>query len=192
MTRIAIIRHGSTSWNKAGRLQGHSDIPLDEEGLDQALKLGQRLSGESWDVIYSSHLIRARQTAAVIATELGLESTLQDHRLGEAGGGLIEGTTEAERIEKWGESWMQQELGREPNAAVIGRGMAFLEELLTSHPGKNIVLITHGSFIRQMLAHLLPEEMPAPPPMKNTSVTTLCFADSSWRCELFNCTTHLD
>lgn len=191
VTRIAIIRHGSTSWNQAGRLQGHSDIPLDEEGLEQARKLGLRLAGGTWDIVCSSHLIRARLTAAIVAEQLGIDNIWQDARIGEAGGGLIEGTTEAERLEKWGPDWKQQDLGMEPNAAVLARGMSFLEELIAAEPGKQIVLVTHGSFIRQMLAHLLPH-MPPPPPMKNTSITHLEFLDGKWECPLFNCIEHLE
>lgn len=191
MTQIAIIRHGTTSWNKAGRLQGHSDIPLDEEGMMQALKLGQWLTRESWDLVYSSHLIRARQTAAIIAQELQINAVIEDSRIGEAGGGLIEGTTEAERLAKWGENWKQMDLGMETNASVLQRGNAFMRDLLAENPGKRILLITHGSFIRQMLDALLPEMHPTPP-MKNTSLTKLQFTDPNWRCDLFNCVRHLE
>ncbi|NLR59423.1 histidine phosphatase family protein [Chitinophaga polysaccharea] len=191
MTQIAIIRHGTTSWNKAGRLQGHSDIPLDEEGIMQALKLGQWLTRESWDLVYSSHLIRARQTAAIIAQELQINAVIEDSRIGEAGGGLIEGTTEAERLAKWGENWKQMDLGMETNASVLQRGNAFIQDLLAENSGKRILLITHGSFIRQMLDALLPEMHPTPP-MKNTSLTKLQFTDPNWRCDLFNCVRHLE
>jgi len=191
MTQIAIIRHGTTSWNKAGKLQGHSDIPLDEEGVQQALKLGQRLAGETWDLIYSSHLLRARQTAAIIAQELGIDTVIADNRLGEAGGGLIEGTTEEERVGKWGASWKLLDLGMESNTEVVARGRSFIEELLTEHSGKKILLVTHGSFIRQMLDALLPAMHPTPA-MKNTSITRLQFSNENWHCELFNCVSHLE
>lgn len=191
VTRIAIIRHGSTSWNKAGRLQGYSDIPLDDEGLEQARKLGSRLAGQPWDIVCSSHLIRARQTAAVLAEQLGIDTIWQDTRIGEAGGGLIEGTTEEERLEKWGPDWKLQDLGMETNASVLERGMSFLNELIATEKGKQIIIVTHGSFIRQMLAHLLPH-LPPPPPMKNTSITHLELAGDKWECPLFNCVEHLE
>ncbi|CAL1517479.1 histidine phosphatase family protein [Chitinophaga sp. MM2321] len=191
ITRIAIVRHGTTSWNKAGRLQGHSDIPLDEEGILQAQKLGLRLSGEHWDLLYSSHLLRARQTAAIIGQELGIHEVMEDNRLGEAGGGLIEGTTEEERVHKWGDNWKHLDLGMETNNDVVTRGMAFIEDLVAAHNGKHILLVSHGSFIKQMLAQLLPE-MPPASAMKNTSITRLQFTDNSWYCELFNCINHLE
>lgn len=191
MTQIAIIRHGTTAWNKAGKLQGHSDIPLDEEGVQQALKLGQRLSGESWDLIYSSHLLRARQTAAIIAQELQIDTVIEDKRLGEAGGGLIEGTTEEERLLKWGATWKGMDLGMEPGESVVGRGLSFMQDLLTENSGKKILLVSHGSFIRQLLDALLPAMHPTPA-MKNTSITKLQFSNENWHCELFNCVSHLD
>ncbi|PSL48236.1 putative phosphoglycerate mutase [Chitinophaga niastensis] len=190
-TRIAIIRHGTTSWNKAGRLQGHSDIPLDEEGILQALRLGQRLMGEEWDLVYSSHLLRARQTAAIIAQELGIDTVEEDKRLGEAGGGLIEGTTEEDRVHKWGQEWKKLDLGMESNEAVVNRGLAFIREILTDNAGKNMLLVSHGSFIRQLLAALFPDMLPVPN-MKNTSITRLQFINNSWHCELFNCISHLE
>lgn len=60
MTTIGLIRHGSTAWNKEGRVQGHTDNSLDAEGLQQAQLLAERLSTEQWDYIYSSDLLRAR------------------------------------------------------------------------------------------------------------------------------------
>ena len=191
MTQIAIIRHGTTSWNKAGKLQGHSDIPLDEEGIMQAIKLGQRLAGESWDLIYSSHLIRARQTAAIIAQELQIAAVMEDKRLGEAGGGLIEGTTEEERLLKWGENWKLMDLGMESREAVVSRGLSFMQELLSGNAGKKILLVSHGSFIRKLLDAIIPDMQPTPA-MKNTSITRLQFSDENWKCELFNCTNHLE
>ena len=67
MTTIGFVRHGVTAWNKEGRAQGSSDIPLDEEGIEMAEHVANRLATESWDVIYTSHLLRAKKTAEIIA-----------------------------------------------------------------------------------------------------------------------------
>ena len=112
MIKIGIIRHGSTTWNVEGRAQGNSDIPLDEEGLLGANKLAERLKKENWDIVYSSNLMRAKQTANIIAVKSGIPIYL-DPRLREVGGGLIEGTTEDERVLKWGEKWWHLDLGME-------------------------------------------------------------------------------
>ena len=191
MTRIALIRHGSTAWNKAGRMQGSTDIPLDEDGIAQARKLGLRLSNEQWDIICSSHLSRARQTAEIIAEELGIQDVRQDERLREVSGGQTEGTSEQDRIEKWGAGWRQLELGIETEAAVINRGLSFIEELLEEHAGKHILLVSHGSFIRHLLRKLTPG-LTATEHLKNTSVSRFTITDNAWNCELYNCTVHLD
>src|SRR5690606_23987188 len=152
----AIIRHGSTAWNKEGRMQGSTDIPLDEEGMAQAQKLAQRLAGENWHLIYTSHLQRARQTGEIVGRLLNIPEILVDDRLREVNGGLTEGTIEAERIARWGPHWKQQDLGMEQEAAVYSRGMAFMNELLQTHAGRHIIIVSHGSFIRHMLRKLAP------------------------------------
>lgn len=191
MTRIALIRHGSTAWNKEGKMQGSTDIPLDAEGLEQARKLGLRLSDEHWDLVYTSHLSRARQTGEIIATGLGITDIRQDQRLMEVSGGLTEGTTEADRIAKWGTGWRQLELGMETEQSVLGRGLSFLDDLLHEHAGKHILIVSHGSFIRHLLRKLAPS-LTQDATLKNTSVTRFTVNDEQWECELYNCTVHLD
>lgn len=191
MTRIALIRHGSTAWNKEGKMQGSTDIPLDAEGLEQARKLGVRLSDEHWDIVYTSQLSRARQTGEIIAAGLGIGDIRQDKRLMEVHGGLTEGTTEADRIVKWGADWRQLELGRETEQSVLGRGLGFLDELLHEHAGKHILIVSHGGFIRQLLRKLAPE-LAQDVMLKNTSVTRFTVQDDQWECELYNCTVHLN
>jgi probable phosphoglycerate mutase len=191
MTRIALIRHGSTAWNKEGRMQGSTDIPLDEDGRLQAHKLGLRLSDEHWDIVYTSHLSRAHQTGEIIAAQLGITSIFKDERLREVSGGLTEGTSEAERIVKWGPDWRQLELGMETELAVQNRGLAFIDDLLEQHAGKHILIVSHGSFIRHLLRKLAPS-LAITEHLKNTSVTRFTIKDNLWDCELYNCTKHLN
>lgn len=190
MTIIGIIRHGSTAWNKEGRAQGSSDIPLDQDGLTQAHALAERLSKEEWDLIYSSELSRAKQTADIIAERLGLPAPRTDRRLREAEGGLIEGTTEQERIERWGEDWRELDLGIESYEKVTARGLEFLEEVRALHPNKKILLVSHGSFIRQLLKKITPDQ--AEEKLHNTSMTRVKRIQNGWDCELYNCIAHLN
>ncbi|MBT2690214.1 histidine phosphatase family protein [Bacillus sp. ISL-47] len=191
MTKIGLIRHGITSWNKEGRAQGSSDIPLHEEGLAEAKLLAERLSAEKWDVIYASNLLRARQTAETIKEKIRTIPLQLDSRIREVGGGLIEGTTEAERLEKWGSGWREMDLGFEPHNSVIDRGMEFIKEISAKHAGENVLVVSHGSFIRHLLRELVPHADLTHPP-KNTSLTTLLIKESQWDCELYNCTNHLE
>jgi broad specificity phosphatase PhoE len=84
MTRLFLVRHGQSTWNAQGRIQGWADPPLDETGHEQARRLALRLAAEEHGVsaIYSSPLLRARQTAEAVG--LALELTVQtDDRLKE-------------------------------------------------------------------------------------------------------------
>jgi 2,3-bisphosphoglycerate-dependent phosphoglycerate mutase len=191
MTRIALIRHGSTAWNKEGRMQGSTDIPLDEDGILQAQKLGLRLANEHWDLVYTSHLKRAKKTGEIIAAQLGITGIFEDERLREASGGQTEGTVEEERLVKWGPDWRQLELGMETELAVCDRGLAFMDDLLAQHAGKHILIVSHGGFIRHLLRKLAPD-LTITEHLKNTSVTRFTIKDNLWDCELYNCTAHLE
>ncbi|KAF0820764.1 hypothetical protein KIS4809_0291 [Bacillus sp. ZZV12-4809] len=191
MTKIGLIRHGITPWNKEGRAQGSSDIPLHEEGLAEAERLAERVSGENWDVIYSSNLLRAKQTAEVIQEKIGSIPLHLDSRIREVSGGMIEGTTEAERLEKWGKNWREMDLGFEAKESVLKRGLGFLQEIAERHPDENVLIVSHGSFIRHLLREVVPQTDLSTQP-KNTSITELLLKESKWNCELYNCTKHLE
>ncbi|MFC4024393.1 histidine phosphatase family protein [Oceanobacillus longus] len=189
MTEIGLIRHGTTAWNKELRAQGSSDIPLDEEGLMQAKQVAERLNSEKWNVIYSSDLSRARQTAEAIAIKIGIPVQV-DSRLRELGGGLIEGTTEEERLRKWGREWRSLDLDMESSESLIARGTSFMEDIMGKHENQRILIVSHGAFLRRLLKNIVPhfnfEES-----LKNTSVTSLVRSDKQWDCNLYNCTKHI-
>jgi probable phosphoglycerate mutase len=191
MTRIGIIRHGTTAWNKEGRAQGSSDIPLDIEGLSQARALGVRLSKENWDVVYSSNLLRAKQTAEIVGEHFGIDNIIFDARLREIGGGQIEGTTEEERVLKWGKSWRELDLGIESQEVGTSRALSFIEDVANKHINKNILVVSHGSLIRHLLKGLLPHVNTAEH-LKNTSLTRIIKTNNTWDCELYNCTIHIN
>ncbi|RDU36746.1 histidine phosphatase family protein [Neobacillus piezotolerans] len=190
MTKFGFIRHGSTAWNKERRAQGSSDIPLDQDGINEARMLADRLSGEEWDAIYASPLLRARQTAEIIVGSLGIEEIHFDPRLREIGGGQIEGTIEEERIAKWGSGWRELDLGVEKHEEVLERGLPAIKDITEAHPGKNILIVSHGAFIRKIVSELVPA-MKNEPPLNNTSVTLVGHTGEVWECGLYNCTKHL-
>lgn len=189
MNRIGFIRHGSTAWNKEKRAQGNSDIPLDDLGLLEADKLAVRLSNENWDIIYSSDLLRAKQTAEVIKNEIDKVSLYFEPRLREVGGGQIEGTTEEERKEKWGNNWWELDLGIERTDNVLARGLQVIHGITQKHEGKNVLVISHGSFIKHLLKELLPQV--SEESLNNCSITVLQNTKDKWNLELHNCTKHL-
>lgn len=191
MTTIGFVRHGVTAWNKEGRAQGNTDVPLDEEGIQMAEWAAQRMQFEEWDVIYTSPLIRARKTAEIIAEKHTEVDFFLDKRLGEIGGGLIEGTTESERVAKWGKDWRNQDIGFEPEDVIISRGMSFIEEVKQKHLGKRVLVVSHGGFISRLLHALVPDGEFSRD-IGNTSVTIVELGNHENVCHLFNCMKHLE
>lgn len=191
MTKIGFIRHGSTAWNKERRAQGSADIPLDEDGIIQANKLAERLSMENWDVIYSSDLLRARQTAEIISERMGNKQIVLEPRIREVSGGQIEGTIESERIAKWGHNWRELDLGMEDVESVIKRTVPFIQEIQEKHENMNILIVSHGACIQCLIQELVPQ-VEFEGHLKNTSITELNKTSNGWTCNLYNCAKHLD
>src|SRR5690606_7043497 len=100
---FALIRHGQTDWNLEGRMQGSTDIPLNATGRDQARVAGGILTdaGEAWDVVVSSPLGRARETASIIAETLGVPLGESYAGLAEQDFGNAEGLLVTEVFERW-------------------------------------------------------------------------------------------
>ena len=85
---------------------------------------------------------------------------ITDDRIREINCGLIEGTTEEERITKWGDNWRLQDLGMESFNEVAERGMEFIEEVTVKHRNKRILIVSHGALIGLSLQRLLPQRFP--------------------------------
>ncbi|NLD95435.1 MAG: histidine phosphatase family protein, partial [Fibrobacter sp.] len=99
--KLGFVRHGQTQWNLEGRLQGSSDIPLNQTGRAQAAAAVQVLGTGRWDAIVSSPLSRARETAQIIADGLGLELGPAYDLLVERDYGQGEGVVESEALQRW-------------------------------------------------------------------------------------------
>ncbi|GAA2523782.1 MAG: histidine phosphatase family protein [Kocuria sp.] len=147
-TTLTLIRHGQTDWNLQGRLQGRSDIPLNETGREQAREVGRELaaSGRHWDVLVSSPLARARETAQLIGEQLGLTLSgtyedLVERAFGDAEGYDCTGMSDDER-----HAFMEHH--GETAEDVIRRGIAVLQQIIRDHPGKNVMVVAHGTIIR--------------------------------------------
>jgi len=191
LTTIGLIRHGVTEWNEVGKAQGISDIPLNKKGKQQASALANRLSLDlEWDLIVTSDLSRAIETAQIISSKLKLPVGIRDERIREINCGNIEGTTEVERLHKWGSNWRELNLGMEKFEGVSSRGVEFLEELVITYKDKRVLVVSHGALIGLTLQRLLPEQFPRTY-IENTSVTILKNSENKWNCTLYNCTIHL-
>ncbi|GGB48763.1 histidine phosphatase family protein [Fictibacillus barbaricus] len=192
MTTIAFIRHGETDWNIEKRAQGCKDIPLNGNGIKQANRLAERLRGQKWDVIYASPLSRAFETAKAISRVTGLHIT-SDERLREISFGETEGTTETERIERWGEEWMNLELGRETDEEADLRWKSALQEIVQNHKDQKVLIVTHGALLVRIYKELLQDKTDRWYGLNNTSFSIFQLtAENNWTCELFNCQKHLE
>ena len=189
MTHLALIRHGTTDWNAEQRVQGHTDIPLNDTGRSQARALAARLQAEKWDRIYASDLSRARETAEIVAAAVGLPVQI-DPRLREMSCGQMEGTTEADRVARWGSDWRALDLGIESRQAITGRGLAFVRHVLAAHPDERVLVFSHGALLRLTVKELVPGEG-SRERLRPASYTQLVNREGVWNCACYNCTLHL-
>lgn len=187
---IGFVRHGKTEWNALGKIQGQTDIPLNEEGITQARLLASRLANDDrqWDAVVSSDLQRAHMTASIIAEKLSIPLLEPDLRLRERFYGDVEGTTEAQRLSRWGEDWRKAETGKESDESVRARGRAFLESHYS--PGRRLLVVSHGSFLGQMFEELCGELNYSF--IGNMSYSVLEFENGRWNPLLLNCMRHLE
>ncbi|MDG0835938.1 histidine phosphatase family protein [Pelomonas saccharophila] len=154
VTRIVLIRHGETAWNRATRIQGHTDIPLSPLGLAQAERLAQALADEPLAALYASDLSRARQTAEALARRRGLDIQF-DTDLRERAFGCFEGLDWQQISEQYpedAERWRR----REPDFAVGGgeslsgfsaRCLAAVRRAAAAHPGQDVAIVAHGGVL---------------------------------------------
>ncbi|MCY9661979.1 histidine phosphatase family protein [Paenibacillus chondroitinus] len=189
MMKLGFIRHGVTGWNELGKMQGQTDIPLNQEGKEQAKALATRLASESWDAIFSSDLLRAKETASIIAQTLDIVH-VEDPRLRERKSGRIEGTTEEERIRQWGKEWRKIDHGIETNKAVQDRVKEFMNEVASCFEIQNILIVSHGITVGLTLKYLMPYHF-VDTHLDNASLTCIQWINSEWACPVYNCTIHL-
>lgn len=153
-TRLIAVRHGETAWNRVSRIQGHTDIPLNDAGLWQARQVGEAVAAEGIDAIYSSDLQRAADTARAIGQAAGVPVQL-DVALRERHFGELEGLTHDEINTRWPEQ-ARRWRGRDPDYGPQGgetlkdfhaRCVGALTRLAQRHPGQTVVLVAHGGVL---------------------------------------------
>jgi broad specificity phosphatase PhoE len=152
VSTLLLVRHGETDWNRDGRWQGHSDTQLNDVGRKQAARLAAALHGV--DVVYSSDLSRARETAEILAARLELPVHV-DARLRERSFGTWEGKTGPEIEADFADAHARWLAGEGPGAddaepfeAFAARVHAFLAEAIERHPDETVLVVAHGGSIR--------------------------------------------
>jgi probable phosphoglycerate mutase len=185
---IYLARHGETEWNRIGRWQGATDIPLSDHGRAQAGSLAERLRDLRIARVHASQLSRALETAQIVATRLALPAPISDPRLRERGYGAFEGLTRHECAERFPGVWERYLAdrrvvppGAEPQAEVVERITAVMTEIagrVGDLPGSGAILvISHGGTIRSFV-HAITGVIP--PPLENGTVLRIGFAGGAF------------
>lgn len=193
-TTVLLVRHGETDWNRTGKYQGSSDVPLNPLGMQQASQLADYLRthelAPTGDAIVSSPLSRAFDTARAIGDALGITGIATDADLQERSYGAAEGLTLVEREAKWPKgNWP----GLEEWDHVAIRAMRALDRIVVSHAGERVFVVCHGGLINSILAVLSDGELgTGKTTIINTSITTLTLHVTGWHIDSVNQTPHLD
>jgi broad specificity phosphatase PhoE len=159
-TTIILIRHGLTDWNEEGRWQGHKDIPLNATGIAQAKALGRRLA--SWPIaaLYSSDLLRAAQTAAILGQAVELEP-IHDRCWRERDVGAFQGLTWEEIAVAYPNEYQEMRAGiidpprGEDSHALHQRAVDAFSGVARRHPQQMVAVVSHGGFLHTTLLHVL-------------------------------------
>ena len=204
MIELLFIRHGETDWNRQGRFQGQIDVPLNATGELQATRLAQRLASESPDQLFSSDLLRARQTAAPLAAawQMAAEPVAG---LREQSFGVLEGldvpTIQARHPDLW-RLWLQQDAdfappGGESQRQFHQRVLKAVNELAdqASAPasGQRLVVVTHGGVLDMLwrTVHGLPLSGLRECAIPNTGISRLRWAGGALQIEVWGDDAHL-
>ena len=151
MTQLVLVRHGQTDWNVEGRYQGQTDQPLNAAGRAQAEALARQLASRRFDAVYSSDLLRALETAQIIAARLRLPVQV-DQRLREISLGDWEGQRVAEIAAQYQAAWTDRARnpltarapGGETVAEVAARLADAAADIAERHPDGPVLVVSHG------------------------------------------------
>ncbi len=179
---LILFRHGQTGWNRAGRIQGHLDVPLNFYGRQEAFALRTLVESLGVERILSSDLCRAWETAEIAAR--GRVPITRDARLRETFLGRLQGLTKDEVLRIYPRSEFEarfpylsdetvQGLGGEMPRSVRDRAVSAVEDFLLRSPCRILGVSSHGGVIRRLIQHAFghePESDTLPPPVPNTVV----------------------
>lgn len=160
---IGILRHGKTDWNVVHKIQGRTDIPLNEEGISSAREARKTVADCHFDICYVSPLIRARQTAAIVTEGSGIE-IITDERLIEISFGETEGEegVYGKPDHPLFDFFFDPENYKAKNGAesiseLFARIKSFYDEILfpLTEEGKNVLIVAHGAFNAGLITFLM-------------------------------------
>lgn len=178
MTLLYLVRHGETDWNKARKIQGATDIPLNDLGRQQAAAAAELLARRQFDQVFASPLVRAFETGSLIAERLALPVPTPVPGLVERSYGEAEGLT-FEQVEARFPDGAPVP-GRESRSALLHRVETSLLEIAGSATGEAVVVATHGAVIRAVVNHVAPDaDASLGVPIRNGSIHSLEVVDGA-------------
>ncbi|NII39744.1 putative phosphoglycerate mutase [Curtobacterium flaccumfaciens] len=181
-TLLYLVRHGETDWNRQRRIQGSTDVPLNETGRRQAAETAVLLTRRRFDAVVSSPLSRALETGTIIATRLGLPEPSTYDGLRERSYGDAEGLTHPEIEARWPHDAVP---GRESRAALLDRVTETLAEIAVRFDAGSVVVATHGAVIRTVVDAAAPGTIErSTVPIRNGSVHSFRWDPERFRAEL--------
>ncbi|ABP35250.1 histidine phosphatase family protein [Polynucleobacter asymbioticus] len=202
-TRFCLVRHGETDWNVERRLQGFTDIPLNEKGVRQANQMASALQAIDlqFDVLYASDLQRAAQTAQAIEKVFGV-SAIAHKALRERNLGALQGLTTQEAPDLEPELWnthlrrsLHEELrGGESIAQFANRIKDALEQICLKHAGKTVLLVSHGGALDMMYRIASNQALDADKAISvpNASLSWISHDGQSWKVDNWADVSHLE
>jgi probable phosphoglycerate mutase len=190
VTELLLVRHGETDWNRERRFQGHADPPLNEKGREQAQALAAELAGDGIELVYTSDLARAVETAEIVAARLGADvRSMRDLR--EIDVGEWQGLTWQQIVERYPEgarSWRERGHGWESGETYEQLGdrvVAALRRIASDHPEERVLVVGHGGTIRATRAFIeglsVPESRTRSRAIGNCEVFRVVTEDGSFR-----------
>ncbi|WP_295853595.1 histidine phosphatase family protein [uncultured Microbacterium sp.] len=185
MTILTLVRHGETDWNSGGRIQGSTDIPLNDTGRAQARELADRLATEYAGreaIVVSSDLSRAAETADIVAAALGTAVSLRLPGLQERSYGDAEGMDAPTFYDTYGPWHAADVPGAETWPVVRERALAALAEAVASAPeGTDVIAVAHGALIREVILFATDGAFPREGErLPNCSATTFRLDGDTW------------
>jgi broad specificity phosphatase PhoE len=183
-THLGLLRHGQTDWNIDLRLQGSSDIPLNQTGINQANLAADHLLGSDWELVLASPLSRAKDTAEIVSAKLGLEVVIVPELI-ERSFGIAEGMSHSE----WRQLYESHEHieGLESLEDLRSRSVALLELIATGFDGKKVLAVSHGALIRKLMTLISEGKYPLDGDrLGNVSLNTFSHLDGLWSVTDYN------
>ena len=177
---LGLLRHGQTDWNIDLRLQGTSDIAMNQIGIEQIQTASKHLT-QGWDVVLSSPLGRARQSAEIVAAQIGISEIAIEPLLLERAFGIGEGLTYAE----WGEKFSKLDdiPGAESKASVEQRARKLLTHIESNYAGARVLAVSHGALIRFVLSEVSAGAIPPAGERLQNASLHLLHHRGSWELE---------